>query len=419
LPKEVAELATIKWRPGLIGDVDVFIQLAVAVDSFDHTQLDLLRAPWIRRISTFLDDIQGSHGPHFIGRHAQFWDHQVSLEKIRSSDVVLVLGESSLAEARRLWASADAAERLPKFVITSCKSGLPLHEIEPQVIPGNNFVVFGNHFPHKNVALVAAASGLIHDQVRGNPSLTFVGALNSLQEDQILRLAHECLGVESSRFISIARSLSGIELSKTISASRGVIVPSLHEGFSLPVLEAIERNIPIALSRIPAHLELLPEGPWFFDPRSVSDLVRATREMGDDGIEWVSEQRRALEHRYQASRLSDAVSSALLSLTREKPKIEAPLRNTPSAPADVLTENPRPADITAAELREQDRRIITMLLGRPRTSVSDDSSQVALPSFRREHDALVAEFHRSRTWRAGLVITAPARWIRQRWAKIT
>jgi glycosyltransferase involved in cell wall biosynthesis len=414
LASDIASLATVTWRPSLIGDVEVFVQLATVLDPNDPTNLDLLRAPWIRRITTFLDDIQGAHPAHFIGSHTHFWEHQVTVEKIRSSDIVLTLGHTSNDEAARLWDSAGPNETRPRFLITSCQSGLALSSMTHNTQASPELIVFGNHFPHKNVALVAAASSLIHHETDGNPSLTFVAGVNKVQKDEIRRLATQVSATSTADFVGIASNLSAEALSSRIMNSRGVIVPSLHEGFSLPVIEAIERNVPVALSRIPAHLELLPEGPWFFDPRSVDELVAAVVAMGEGGESWVSQQRLALAERYRPSRLDETVRDALLSVTRD-----GPLRKSGPSPVSIPTviENAAtiPSPVSLAHLRDQDMRVMTTLLARPRTADADavsDVGQRTLNSVRHEHDALVAEFHRSRTWRAGRIATAPARWIR-------
>jgi hypothetical protein len=264
------------------------------------------------------------------------------------------------------------------------------------------------------VALVAAASSLIHHETDGNPSLTFVAGVNKIQQDEIRRLAARVDATSTADFVRFESNLSGEALSSRIMRSRGVIVPSLHEGFSLPVVEAIERKVPVALSRIPAHQELLPEGPWFFDPRSVDEIVDAVVAMGEHRESWVSQQHLALAERYRPSQLDETVRNALLSVTRE-----GPLRKSESlpmsAPAVIKNAASSPSPVSLAELRDRDLRVMTTLLARPRTADADavsDLGQRTLNSVRHEHDALVAEFHRSRTWRVGRIATAPARWIR-------
>ncbi len=414
LAKDIASLATVTWRPSVIGDVEIFVQLATAINPNDPTNLDLLRAPWIRRITAFLDDIQGANPAHFIGSHMHFWEHQVAVEKIRSSDFLLTLGKTSNDEAARLWDSAGPAETRPEFLITSCQSGLALSSPPQESQAPYAFMVFGSHFPHKNVALVAAASSLIHRHAVGNPSLTFVSGVNRIQADEIHRLAALVDASSIADFVAVESHLSAEELSSRIMNSRGVIVPSLHEGFSLPVIEAIERDVPVALSRIPAHQELLPEGPWFFDPRSVDELVAAVVAMGEDGGSWVPLQRLALAERYQPSQLDETVRNALLSAARAGPlrKSEPSPVSIPTVIKNAPTKSPA---VSLDHLRDLDLRVMTRLLARPQTAAADASSNVrqrTLNSVRHEHDALVTEFHQSKTWRAGRIVTAPARWIR-------
>ncbi len=415
LAPEISSMATLGWRPSMIGDVEVFVQLATVVDPNDPTNLDLLKAPWIRRISVFLDDIQGLNPAHFIGSHAHFWEHQVTIEKIRSSDVVLTLGQTSNAEAISLWDSLDTGESKPTFVVTSCQSGLSHIAKAPPKSRTNDFVVFGNRFPHKNVALVAAASQLIHDVTSEGPSIAFVAAVNKVQEDEIRSLAADAGYGASTRLLSFESNLTGDALSERIGRSRGVIVPSLHEGFSLPVVEAIERDVPVALSRIPAHQELLPEGPWFFDPRSVDSLVSVVREMGDNADSWSAAQRAALAERYFPSQLPDAVREALNSQTNDGPLRDArPASSRESSPARPVARGSSASakKVSVDQLRERDKHVITTLPARPQASGAVDAGTRTLSSVKHEHDALVAEFHRSTTWRAGRIVTAPIRWFR-------
>jgi glycosyltransferase involved in cell wall biosynthesis len=418
LEQEIAALATVDWRSGLIGDVEVYVQLATVMDPSDPTNLDLLRAPWIRRVSVFLDDIKGLHPAHFIGTNVHFWEHQVTVEKMRPSDVVLTLGQASNEEAMRLWDSLEEGERRPAFVITSCQSGLGHVATERTETRTNEFLVFGNHLPHKNVALVAVASSLIHVGTTGQPLITFVAAISPVLEDAIRRVADHDGVDESQRCLQFEANLSSEELSRRLSRSRGVIVPSLHEGFSLPVIEAIERGVPVALSRIPAHQELLPEGPWFFDPRSVESLLSAVRSMGEADESWASIQSAHLAERYRPSTMVTAVRESLSTLTND-----APLRRAqPSGAVPHETARSRhetAAGITLNRLHMRDTQLVTMLLARPHVDETFTSAPKNLPSFKHVHDAVVAEFHRSLTWRAGRVVTAPLRWLRSLRGKIS
>lgn len=104
------------------------------------------------------------------------------------------------------------------------------------------------------------------------------------------------------------------------------LVPSFAEGLSLPVLEAVADGCPVVASRIPAHRELLGDGPWLADPTSPVDLLRALQEVQSRREGVVEAQARCVEDHRHVS-VSDAVQS---SRGRPRPAPARPRRSRPS-----------------------------------------------------------------------------------------
>lgn len=61
------------------------------------------------------------------------------------------------------------------------------------------------------------------------------------------------------------------------------VMPSLYEGFGLPVVEAQSLGTPVACSSCSALPEVAGSGAWFFDPVSVDDMATAIRRCLIDG----------------------------------------------------------------------------------------------------------------------------------------
>lgn len=411
LSTEIASLASVTWRPSLIGDVEIFVQLATVMDALEHTNIDLLRAPWIRRVSVFLDDIQGIYPRHFIGSEDAFWVHQLAVEKLRSSHVVLTLGKTSHDEALALWESLDEDEPQPRIEISSCLSGLPLTGARDPLDVTDEFLVFGNHYPHKNLALVGAVAGVAKPAAGTTSIFTFVAYVSQAHAAALDSLAS--LNGEVKSQIRFAAGLSSKGLSQCLTKARAIIVPSLHEGFSLPVIEAIERGVPVLLSRIPAHQELLTDGPWFFDPRDVSSLLSSLRAFEDRGEDWPNMQKAAVAARYSEDTMQTVVSDVMQSLASVR-ELRQAVPPRPLARTNPSSARPPKTLLNPIDLRRQDVAFISTL----RTMLSPGSHdgqsfRISALSLRHEHDALVAEFHSSRTWKLGRAVGAPLRWMQR------
>lgn len=414
LAQDIADLATTTWRPAQIGEVAIFVQLVTMMDPLDYANVDLLRAPWIRRVSVFLDDIQGIYPEHYIGTSQGFWNHQLAIEKLRTSNVVLSLSETSQNEAIALWDSVAGEQAPPQFTITSCVSGLPTPLDSDDGLPSPDFIVFGNHYAHKNVSLVMAAAGCVRPSVTASPNFVFVADVGSSQRDALVELASQPEGLENHVDIEFVSGLSNDALSQRLASARAAVIPSFHEGFSLPVIEALERGVPVVVSRIPAHLELLDEGPWFFDPTSVESLCAALEACDAGRDDWLARQRASLATRYSPGTLATSVTAVMSSLTRDRDQFPAMAGREEVRARRTQLGRTRHSRV---DLDARDREFMGLVFAQRRMTAHASGNLLAAPSTTGvNHDSLVLEFRTSRTWRIGRIFVGPVNWLRQRFA---
>jgi glycosyltransferase involved in cell wall biosynthesis len=63
------------------------------------------------------------------------------------------------------------------------------------------------------------------------------------------------------------------------------VLPSLYEGFGLPVLEAQASQVPMACATAGSLPEVAGDGAMFFDPMSADDIAQAMRRiLSDEGL---------------------------------------------------------------------------------------------------------------------------------------
>jgi len=174
--------------------------------------------------------------------------------------------------------------RLPPGKITVISSGVdrslfhPPPSALPPVAPYILFV--GNQYPYKNIArLVEAFAGLAAE---GLPhSLLLAGGNDPRHFPELSRLV-EKLGLDDRvRFLGYVRKE---ELPRLYAQARLFVLPSLYEGFGLPVLEAMACGCPVALAKTASLPEVGGDAACYFDPLDAAEMRTAMAQvLGDAG----------------------------------------------------------------------------------------------------------------------------------------
>ncbi len=126
--------------------------------------------------------------------------------------------------------------------------------------------------PHKNLVRLLEAHALLPGDER--PVLVLPGYATPHEEE--LRARAVQLGITADvRFLGW---VDPEELEGLYALATAVVFPSLYEGFGLPVLEAMSRDVPVACSSGKSLAEAAGDGALVFDPedtRAIADaLVR-------------------------------------------------------------------------------------------------------------------------------------------------
>jgi glycosyltransferase involved in cell wall biosynthesis len=130
---------------------------------------------------------------------------------------------------------------------------------------------------HKNLAnLIRAVAGLEGDDVK----LVLVGSPTP-HEAELRALAEE-LG--ASDRVAFPEWLSEAELEGLYALAACFVLPSFMEGFGLPILEAMRRDVPVACSDTSSLPEVAGDAAELFDPHDPSAIRDAiTRILGEPG----------------------------------------------------------------------------------------------------------------------------------------
>ncbi|MFM8862532.1 MAG: methyltransferase domain-containing protein, partial [Acidimicrobiia bacterium] len=285
------------------GAVGAFLQLAPFIHPLDDAQIRMVTSPSIRSAGVFLDGIIGVHPDEFLRSPEECFHYQFGIECLVQLDRVLSLSATSDAEAIALGidpaglvrTGAEPQPRAPGTPVIDC--GLPFDRW---------LVVVGNRLVHKNLSVGVVGALAFVARSRRDVGVVVVANMKS-EEAGVLRAAAAALGLPPDRLV-IRSLVDDAELDALVAGADALIVPSRHEGYSLPVVEALERGTPVVVSDIAAHRELLGTGRWNFsvdDPDGVRRAVAWVARSGRARV--LDEQRRILATRVDPQRLDRSV----------------------------------------------------------------------------------------------------------------
>lgn len=131
------------------------------------------------------------------------------------------------------------------------------------------------NLPHKNLPALIEALALIAPAER--PLLAIAGHDT---DDGRLQARATAAGVGED--VRLLGHRSTAELDALYALAACLVLPTLHEGFGLPAIEAMARSLPVACSDIPALREVGGSAALYFDPRSPAQIAAAICELISD-----------------------------------------------------------------------------------------------------------------------------------------
>ncbi|MDO8638152.1 MAG: glycosyltransferase family 1 protein [Candidatus Daviesbacteria bacterium] len=151
--------------------------------------------------------------------------------------------------------------------------------VEKYQIQGKYIIYIGTIQPKKNLVRLIEAFGDIDDL-----KLVIVGKTTGLGKqgwkfEEILKRPKE-LGIEEK--VIFTGFVPTEDLPYLLSGAEAFVLPSLYEGFGIPVVEAMACGIPVIVSNVASLPEVAGKAGLFIDPLSVDQITQAIRTISSD-----------------------------------------------------------------------------------------------------------------------------------------
>lgn len=242
-------------------------------------RLPLLLPKRTARVLT-VHDLCWRQAPQTMRRSTRWLDATLMPRALRAADRVIAVSAAVRDElaaafpfvAERIRVVREAAETLPP---PAPRGALEAHGI------GDRYVLFvGTAEPRKNLAGLVSAFARLPTTVRDTTQLVIVGGAGwgGVEVDELL--AAHCIAAR-------ARWLRGVDdalLATLYRHAHGLALPSLYEGFGLPLVEAMAQGAPVLTGDRGAMAEVAGDAGALVDCRDVDAIGAALLRLLTDGV---------------------------------------------------------------------------------------------------------------------------------------
>lgn len=141
------------------------------------------------------------------------------------------------------------------------------------------YILFvGTLQPRKNIARLIEAYSLLSQEVKNEHQLVIIGKKGWLYEE-ILESPKKFIVEEDVIFLDY---VTDEDLPMFYKNAKLYVLPSLYEGFGLPILEAMRYGCPVATSNVSSLPEAGGEAAIYFDPQDPKDISNTIQKVLSD-----------------------------------------------------------------------------------------------------------------------------------------
>jgi glycosyltransferase involved in cell wall biosynthesis len=252
----------------------VFLVVSHHHVSRDHT-IDRIRCVLGVRTVCFLHDLIPIDYPEYFKPGWEQRYHQVAGNIGRLFDAVIANSEATALSLRTCLKEEPeaAATRMIRVAAPGVRTfqpraaGLPLRQNRPY------FVVLGTIEPRKNHLLLLNLWTRLAASMSEPPRLLVIGA-RGWENEQVVDMLERSRRLRG--LVEEHNALTDAQVGALVCGARALLLPSVAEGFGLPLAEALASGVPAICSDIPVFRELGRNAPEYLDPldlRAWSDAI--------------------------------------------------------------------------------------------------------------------------------------------------
>ena len=211
-----------------------------------------------------IHDLVWRHAPDTMKSFGRFLDAKFMPEAIRMADKVIAVSK---------WTANDLITEVPEAEVKTSviyeAGSLTFSHSRSDYNLGKKYLLFvGTLEPRKNLPRLLKAYSLLSCSIKDEYPLIIVGG-KGWGEDDIDDIVKQ---FDIEKYVQFLGYLSDKELATVYQEASLLVMPSLYEGFGLPLLEAMSVGVPVVTSNISSMPEIVGDAAVLADPYSVDSI---------------------------------------------------------------------------------------------------------------------------------------------------
>lgn len=207
-------------------------------------------------------------------------DRRLMARAVRRADTVIAVSRATADDLHAVFPETRDKTVVIHAGFTLLTQTLPLEELVPGIRPGRYLLFVGTLEPRKNLARLMEAYAQAARQAPEIPPLVVVGGRGWGGEDPASLIRHLRL---DGRVHVLGRVPDG-KLATLYENALCLVMPSLYEGFGLPLVEAMSFGTPVLTSSVSSMPEVVGDAGLLVDPLSVESITAGLLAMVNDVV---------------------------------------------------------------------------------------------------------------------------------------
>jgi glycosyltransferase involved in cell wall biosynthesis len=220
-----------------------------------------------------IHDLAFEHYPeHFVLSHRLYWRHYSPLFAKKAKRIATVSTFSKEDISKRYGIALNNIDVVYNGAHDEYKPLSPEErtEVKAKYADGCEYFVFaGALHPRKNIVNLLKAFVIFKQRQRTNMKLVIVGR-PAWKYDEVEEMRAEMPFKEDVKWVGY---MNVDELSKVIGGAYALVYASLFEGFGIPILEALQSDVPAIVSNTSSMPEVAGEAALLVDPSDPQDIA--------------------------------------------------------------------------------------------------------------------------------------------------